>query len=79
MLLVEAAGQAGIEVIEDRINRRGGVCRLEGRTLVIFDDKAPWSERNRLLLLALRRLDLEAVYLPPKVRALLEEHPPSRE
>jgi len=71
VLLFETASNAGIEVIEDRINRRGGVCRVEGRVHVIFDEKAPYREKNRLILDAIGKTDLDAAYLPPKVRVLL--------
>jgi hypothetical protein len=71
VLLYETAYSAGIEVIEDRINRRGGVCRVEGRVHVIFDEKAPYREKNRLILDAIGKTDLDATYLPPKVRGML--------
>lgn len=71
VLLFETASTAGIEVIEDRINRRGGVCRVEGRVHVIFDEKAPYREKNRLILDAIERTDFDATYLPPRVRGLL--------
>jgi hypothetical protein len=71
VLLYETASAAGIEVIEDRINRKGGVCRVEGRVHVIFDEQAPYREKNRLILDALGRTDPDTQYLPPKVRNLL--------
>jgi len=70
-LLSESAASAGIEIVEDRINRRGGVCRLEGRLMVVYDVGAGLTQRNRLLIQALRQLGPE-VYLPPRVRELLE-------
>ena len=71
VLLYETASAAGIEVIEDRINRKGGVCRVEGRVHVIFDEHAPYREKNRLILDAIGKTDLDTTYLPPKVRNLL--------
>ncbi|OPZ59920.1 MAG: hypothetical protein BWY87_00753 [Deltaproteobacteria bacterium ADurb.Bin510] len=70
-LLCESAESAGVEIVADKINRRGGVCRLEGRLMVVFDVGAGLSQRNRLLIQALRLLGPE-VYLPPKVRELLD-------
>jgi len=29
--------RAGLSVIEDKINRRGGVCRLDEKIIVIYD------------------------------------------
>lgn len=72
-LLYETASSAGIEVIEDRLNRRGGVCRVDGRVHVIFDEQAPWREKNRLIIEGIGRIDLDAAYLPPKVRGLIDE------
>ncbi|MDT8272884.1 MAG: hypothetical protein RRA35_06800 [Desulfomonilia bacterium] len=73
-LLVESATSLGIEIIEDTINRRGGICRLEDRLLVIYDANTSYQERNRLILKALSRIDLDSVYLPPKIRQLIAEH-----
>ncbi|HPI93638.1 MAG TPA: hypothetical protein PLT09_14590 [Deltaproteobacteria bacterium] len=72
-LLYETASTAGIEVIEDRLNRRGGVCRVDGRVHVIFDEQAPWREKNRLIIEGIGKMDLDAAYLPPKVRNILDE------
>ena len=72
-LLYETASSAGIEVIEDRLNRRGGVCRVDGRVHVIFDEQAPWREKNRLIIQGIGRIDLDTAYLPPKVRNLIGE------
>jgi hypothetical protein len=71
VLLYETASSAGIEVIEDRINRKGGVCRVEGRVHVIFDEQAPYREKNRLILDAIGKTDPDMTYLPPKVRNML--------
>jgi hypothetical protein len=70
-LLYETANAAGIEVIEDTLNRRGGICRIEGRIHVIFDEQAPFREKNRLILEAIGKTDLDTTYLPPKVREML--------
>jgi hypothetical protein len=72
VLLYETAASAGIEVIEDRINRKGGVCRVEGRVHVIFDEHAPYREKNRLILDAIGKTDLDTTYMPPKVRLMLD-------
>jgi len=72
-LLYETARNAGIEIIEDRINRKGGVCRLKERLVVVFDAQAPYQERNRLILDAISQVNRDYLYLPPRVRMLLEE------
>ena len=70
-ILYETAGSAGIEVIEDKLNRRGGVCSLEGRIHVIFDEHAPVREKNRLILEAISRTDVDSLYVPPRVREMI--------
>jgi hypothetical protein len=72
-LLYETAVNAGIEVIEDRINRKGGVCRVKERLMVVYDAHASLNERNRLILEAISQINLDYIYLPPKVRELIEE------
>lgn len=70
-ILHETALTAGLVIIEDKINRRGGVCRLDEKVMVIYDVHAPARERNRLILGGLKLLDLENIYVPPKVRQML--------
>jgi hypothetical protein len=72
-LLYETAVNAGIEVIEDRINRKGGVCRLKEKLMVVYDAHSSIQERNRLILDAITQMNIDYVYLPPRVRALLEK------
>ena len=72
-LLHETALSAGLVIIEDKINRCGGVCRLDEKVMVIYDVHAPARERNRLILGGLTLVDLENIYVPPKVRELLLE------
>ena len=48
-LLYETASNAGIEVIEDRINRKGGVCRLQEKLMVVYDANSSLAERSRLI------------------------------
>ena len=72
-LLYETACNAGIEIIEDKINRKGGICRLNNRLVVVYDANAPVHERNRLILEAISQMNPDCVYLPPKIRQILDE------
>jgi hypothetical protein len=74
-VLYEAAFAAGVEVIQDRLNRSGGVCRVNGRVHVIFDERAPYREKNRLIVEGMAMIDHDAAYLPPRVRELLAAAP----
>jgi hypothetical protein len=76
--LCEAAGRMGIEVRRERILRevgyraRGGACRLRERNLIILDREIGLEEQAQLLAQALRGTDLEALYLSPAARRLVE-------
>jgi hypothetical protein len=59
--LLEEARSAGLSIIEDRTNRRGGVCRLDEKIIVIYDRNTIWQERNRLIAEA---LELAGITLP---------------
>ncbi len=72
-LLYETARNAGIEIIEDKINRKGGVCRHKERFLVVYDAHATLPERNRLILEAISLVNPDYIYLPPRVRMLLDK------
>ena len=71
-LLYDAAVNAGINVIEDKINRKGGVCKLDEKLMVVYDKNSSLYERNRLIINSLRKLDPEKIFLPPKVREIIE-------
>jgi hypothetical protein len=79
--LAEAAKRVGLEVRREKILRevgyraRGGACRLRNQDLLILDrDQAP-SDQIEVLAEALRGRDLEAVYLSPAARRILQTAP----
>lgn len=73
------AERVGIEVRRERLLRevgyraRGGACRLREKNLVIIDSIQPPAEQLEVLLDVLRTRDLEALYLSPAARRLLQE------
>jgi hypothetical protein len=52
--------------------RRGGLCKVRGETRIVIDAGAPVVEQVATLEEALRKLDLEAVFVPPLIRARIE-------
>jgi hypothetical protein len=75
--LLEAARRAGVAVREvslagPELQARSGLCRLRGALTLFLDPGAPADERLRLLLEALRGLDLDDLYLSPAARSMLE-------
>jgi hypothetical protein len=79
--LIEAAGRCGLEVRREKLLRevgyraRGGACRLHQKELLIIDrDQAP-ADQVEILAEALRDCDLEALYLSPAARRVLQGGP----
>jgi len=74
--LERLARRMGVEVrfeeLDPRASRRGGVCKLRGSALVLIDSRAATLDKVGVLCEALSRFDVEAVYVPPLLRARLE-------
>jgi hypothetical protein len=67
------AARLGISVRAERfepgvLERRGGLCWLDGRPLVVMDEKLPVHDRIAVLARALGQFDLEGTSVPPLVR-----------
>lgn len=76
--LAEVAQRIGLEVRRERILRevgyraRGGACRLREKDLIIIDREMAPADQVEMLAEALRTRDLEALYLSPAARRLLQ-------
>jgi hypothetical protein len=76
--LAEAARRLGLEVRREKILRevgyraRGGACRLRDKNLIILDREMPPSDQVDVLVDALKTRDLDALYLSPAARRLLQ-------
>ena len=53
---------------DEEFPARGGYCRVRDRSLILLDRRLDAGERVRIILEALSRFDLEAVYLPSWIR-----------
>ncbi len=51
----------------------GGLCRVNGKPIIIVNSGAPSSDKVQTLAKALRRFDLSGIYIKPALRDLLEE------
>jgi len=77
--LAGAAERAGMQVRRERLLRevgyraRGGACRFREKDLVIIDSAQSPAEQLEVLIEALRTRDLEAIYLSPAARRLLQD------
>lgn len=75
-LLEDLARRLGIAVRYEALGSRGssvgGLCRLQARQVIIVDARAPIAEQVGVLLDVLAGQDLEAIFVPPAIRADLE-------
>lgn len=75
--LEELAGKLGIAVRDENINTEessstGGLCRIEGKYVLILNSRVTVKEKNQVMIKALRQFDLNDIYLKPVIRELLE-------
>ena len=74
--LETVAGRLGVtvrfEAFEPGAGRRGGLCKVRGETCILVDTTGSVLEQVATLEAALRKLDLETVFVPPLVRARIE-------
>jgi hypothetical protein len=75
--LENAASQLGIKVRYETLAAAGptgggGLCRVKDEWVIIIDKKTAAAERASILGEALATMDTDHLYLPPKVRELLQ-------
>ena len=76
--LEELADKLEILVRDENINidesstSPGGLCRVEGKYVVILNSKATVKEKIQVMITALRQFDLRDMYVKPVIRELLE-------
>jgi hypothetical protein len=75
--LAELAEKIGIAVRDENINMEessttGGLCRVEGKYILILNSKVTVKEKNQVIIKALQQFDLSNIYLKPVIRKLLE-------
>ena len=61
------------EPLPEEARISGGFCVVRGKPTVFVAPDAPETERIAVLVDALRRLPTTEIWLPPAVRALLED------
>jgi len=75
--LEELAEKFGILVRDENINieessSTGGLCRVEGKHILILNSKATVKEKNQVMITALQQFDVSEIYIKPFIRVLLE-------
>jgi hypothetical protein len=71
--LTDAAERCGMKVRTEKGNFEGGRCRMGGEEVVMLNERDLPERRLAVLARALRPEKIEAVYLPPAVRKVVEE------
>jgi hypothetical protein len=61
-----------IEPFDTRGSRAGGVCKVEGRYLILLDAAAPVLDQALALAGALSEFDHESVYVAPEARRYID-------
>jgi hypothetical protein len=60
------------EKIEEGLRGAGGLCRVEGKYVMILPSQATVKEKIQFMIHALRKFDFDSVYVKPAIRELLE-------
>ena len=73
----ELADKLEILVRDENINieessSTGGLCRVEGKYILILNSKATVREKIQVMIEALNQFDLSDIYIKPVIRELLE-------
>lgn len=76
--LEDIAYRVGLEVVYDRLESKGGDCLVKGKPYVIINEGLADEEKISILVSALRKVDLEGVFLKPKIRELIAEDKKAR-
>ena len=75
--LEELAEKLEILVRDENINieessSSGGLCRVEGKHVIILNSKSSVKEKIQVMIAALQQFDLRDMYIKPVIRELLE-------
>ena len=75
--LEEIAYRLGVELRYENLGQSGfrsvgGYCKLSGKSMILINRQDSRRRKIRVLAQALRKLDLEGIFIPPAVRRLLE-------
>ncbi len=81
--LESVADRIGVEIRFDAFDsaaawRRGGLCRLRGRDVIVVDATLGVLDKLEIVALALSTFDTEHLYIPPEVRRKLAPRPERR-
>ncbi len=75
--LKEIASKLSIDIItsnlfDPEIIVKSGHCKVKGKNIIIIDSMLSSQEQSEVIIRALRKFDMESIYLPPWIRERLE-------
>jgi len=70
--LEQVAHKLGIQVRYEDCGGRGGMGLLRGRRVIFVDEGKPPLDRAAVIASCLAQIDLEALFIPPRVREFIE-------
>jgi len=71
--LIRITLRLGIKIIEDRLLIKGGYCRVFTDKYLIIDRDISPNDKIELFISALKKNNLNNIYLTPKIRELCTE------
>lgn len=71
--LRDIASQLGATVRFEKGDFKGGYCLLKESKLIVINKMANHQRKAMILATALKDLGIDNIYLPPKVRELIDE------
>ena len=75
--LKKIATELSIDIVpgnlfDPEIMIKSGHCKVKGKDTIIIDNLLSSQEQSEVIIRALRKFDMESIYLPPWIRERLE-------
>ena len=75
--LKEIASELSIDIItsnlfDPEIIVKSGHCKVKGKNIIIIDTLLSSQEQSEVIIQALKKFNMESIYLPPWIRERLE-------
>ncbi|MBT3514889.1 MAG: hypothetical protein HOD90_00630 [Nitrospina sp.] len=75
--LKDIASKLSIDIVtsnlfDSEVIIKSGHCKVKGKNIIIIDNLLSNQEQSDVIIQALKKFDLESIYLPPWIRGCLE-------
>ncbi len=71
--LRSVASQLGVTVRFEKGDFKGGYCIVQANKVIVLNKLATLQRKVITLAVALKELGIDDIYMPPKIRELIEE------